>query len=322
VFSAAVAIGYAFTSMRRNYALLAAVGAINVFWVAMARSGQFGEFPPLPAQFAAKRLEHDGAAILLLTMASYTLFLYFINNTAARYLRVRAEIDLAHEVHRVLVPKVDTRIGPFEFVGLSAPSGEVGGDLVDVVPLGDGWFGYVADVSGHGVSSGVVMAMFKSALRMRLRQGGPISSLLDDLNAVMFPLKNSATYVTVVCVRATLEGTLEYAVAGHLPMLRVRPDGTVEELTTPQIPVGMFDGYTFVSASVTCERGDLLALITDGLTEVFDRADRELGLEAIKTVLAGARQQPLQEIADAIVAKARAHGAQLDDQTLLLIRQR
>jgi hypothetical protein len=40
--------------------------------------------------------------------------------------------------------------------------------------------GYIADVSGHGVSSGVVMGMFKSALRMRLLQPGPLSSLLDD----------------------------------------------------------------------------------------------------------------------------------------------
>jgi len=35
--------------------------------------------------------------------------------------------------------------------------------------------GYVADVSGHGVGSGVVMGMFKSALRMRARAGGPIA---------------------------------------------------------------------------------------------------------------------------------------------------
>src|SRR5205823_4263948 len=143
----------------------------------------------------------------------------------------------------------------------SAPSGEVGGDLVDVVSTPDGWFGYVADVSGHGVSSGVVMGMFKSALRMRLRQGGPISSLLDDLNAVLFPLKSSAMYVTVACVRGRDAGELEYAVAGHLPILRVRANGVVDEITTPQIPIGMFEDYAFTSASIACAAGDVLALI-------------------------------------------------------------
>jgi hypothetical protein len=57
------------------------------------------------------------------------------------------------------------------------------------------------------------------------------------------------------------------------------------------------------------------------LIEVFDARDRELGLDAIKTLLGGSAGRPLSEIADAIVAKARAHGTQLDDQSLLLIRR-
>jgi sigma-B regulation protein RsbU (phosphoserine phosphatase) len=164
------------------------------------------------------------------------------------------------------------------------------------------------------------MGMFKSALRMRLRSGDPaIAPLLDDLNTVLVPLKNGAMYVTASCVRSRGAGTLEYAVAGHLPILRVR-GGRVDEITTPQIPVGMFDDYRFTSATLDCAPGDLLALITDGLTEVFDRQDRELGLDAVKALLAASGDRPLREIADALVAQAHAHGVQIDDQTLLLIR--
>ena len=68
--------------------------------------------------------------------------------------------------------------------------------------------------------------------------------------------------------------------------------------------------------------GDLLVLLTDGLIEVFDAKDRELGLDAINALLPGLADRPLKEIADAIVARARAHGAQMDDQTVLLIRHR
>ena len=145
------------------------------------------------------------------------------------------------------------------------------------------WFGYVADVSGHGVSSGLVMGMFKSALRMGLRDRGPLASLLNDVNAVLFPLKSGAMYVTAACVRGTAGGALEYSVAGHLPILRVRTSGEVDEITTPQIPIGMFERFDYRSAALDCAPGELLALITDGLTEVFD--------------------------------------AQADDQTLLLIRR-
>jgi serine phosphatase RsbU (regulator of sigma subunit) len=232
----------------------------------------------------------------------------------------------------VLVPPVATTIADFEFWGLSIPSGEVGGDLVDVVPLppaawlpaagGDHWFGYIADVSGHGVSSGVVMGMFKSALRMRLLQGGPLSSLLEDLNAVLLPLKSGSMFVTVACVRGGAGGALEYAVAGHLPILRVRRAAReVEEITTPQIPIGMFADYRFTASTIDCERGDLLALITDGLTEVFDAKDDEFGMEAVKAILARSADRPLAETSNEIVAAARAHGTQIDDQTLLLIRR-
>lgn len=69
--------------------------------------------------------------------------------------------------------------------------------------------------------------MFKSALRTRLKQGGAISSLLDDLNAVLHPLKSSAMYITSACVRGDEIGAIDYAVAGHLPILRVRADSTM-----------------------------------------------------------------------------------------------
>ncbi len=311
-------MGYAFGAMRRNWRLFWGTAVVQTLWFAAIGRDLF----PAGSGSGAVQLQADAVGVVVLMIIAYTAFLAFINGTASKYWRMRTEIDLAHEIHQVLVPAIDTRAGEYEFVGMSAPSGEVGGDLVDVVPIGTGWFGYVADVSGHGVSSGLVMGMFKSALRMRLRQEGAVSALLDDLNVVLHPLKSSAMYVTVACVRSgDGQGALEYAVAGHLPILRVRRDGSVEEITTPQIPIGMFETYRFRSAAIDCAPGDLLALLTDGLIEVFDAADRELGLDAVKALLAASAGRPLLEIAGRIVAKARAHGRQIDDQTLLLIRR-
>jgi phosphoserine phosphatase RsbU/P len=175
-------------------------------------------------------------------------------------------------------------------------------------------------VSGHGVASGVVMGMFKSALRMRARTDGTIASLLDDIHAVLMPLKQSHMFVTVACVRSGPGDHVECAVAGHLPILRVR-QGRVEEVTTPQIAIGMFEASRFSAGSVECLPGDLFALLTDGLIEVFDRDRRELGLEWAKQVLGSTSDQPLAAIADRLRADARAHGTQLDDQTVLLIRR-
>ena len=346
LFSGTIALFYAYASFRRQWKWFVFAIAMQIAWAPFSLR-VFRGLPLIPPEEVPARLKFDALLTLLLMTASYACFLWFINGTATRYLRVRAEMELAHQIHQVLVPAVATTIGEFEFSGFSAPSGEVGGDLVDVVPLSwlpplggravppvggravppsagssDAWFGYVADVSGHGVSSGVVMGMFKSALRMRLLQGGPLAALLADLNRVLFPLKSGSMFVTLSCIRAA-GSTLEFAVAGHLPILRV-PHGSreAEEITTPQIPIAMFEEYPFTSSTLSCERGDLLALITDGLTEVFDARDRELGIERVKEILVASAARPLREIADAIVAAARAHGRQLDDQTLLLIRRR
>jgi serine phosphatase RsbU (regulator of sigma subunit) len=67
--------------------------------------------------------------------------------------------------------------------------------------------------------------------------------------------------------------------------------------------------------------GDLFALLTDGLIEVFDRDRHELGFDWAKGVLRSSDGQPLPAIANRLLTDARAHGAQLDDQTVLLIRR-
>ncbi len=316
-------LGLAFGSMRRNYPLLAVTLAVQAAWVlSVSRGSLFDGLAVVPPDRIADRMRLDAFTTLTLVVLSYSCFLWFINRTAAQYLHAQAEILLAREIHRVLVPAVSATIDGFEFAGCSVPSGEVGGDLVDVVDRDEGWIGYVADVSGHGVSSGLVMGMFKSALHTRLLAGGSLTALLQDLNTVLVPLKQSSMFVTLAAVRVMRGGPVEFAVAGHLPILRVRAGATaVEEITTPQIPIGMFDDYRFVASALDCAPGDLLALVTDGLTEVFDPADRELGLDGVKKVLAASATQPLDEIGRRLLAASRAHGPQLDDQTFLLIRR-
>jgi hypothetical protein len=267
------------------------------------------------------RLTLDAGGTLVSVIVGYSFFLQFISGTAARYLRAQAEIALARDIHRVLVPVVAVTHGEYEFFGFSQPSGDVGGDLVDVVGDDSGWIGYVADVSGHGVGAGVVMAIFKSAVRMRLISSGSLADLLGDVNRVLIPLKQSNMFVTVASVRSGGPGILECAIAGHLPIVRIRA-GVAEEVTTPQLAVGMFDAVDFQTSVVECRSGDLLVLMTDGITEVCDREQRELGFEHAKQLVAAHSTQPLADIAERLIAAARVHGPQLDDQTVLLIRRR
>ena len=134
------------------------------------------------------------------------------------------------------------------------------------------------------------------------------------------PLKPDASFVTIAAVRRC-GSRLECAVAGHHPVLRVR-GRQVDEITSPQLAIGMFADATFEGHAVDWQPGDLLALVTDGLLEVFDAQDRELGMAWARQVIAAHHDRPLADIAGRLLAGARAHGPQLDDQTVLLIRRR
>jgi serine phosphatase RsbU (regulator of sigma subunit) len=315
VFSGVLATGFAWAGMTGRRRLFVPLALAELAYVVLATRVWRG----LPATPPGRPLI-DGIGAMMTLLAGYSLFIHFINSSAARYLRVRTEIELARDIHRGLVPPIDRRIGDVEFHGWSFASGEVGGDLVDVVDHERGWIGYVADVAGHGVASGLVMGMFKSALRARLLSGIDLAALFTELNATLIPLKPSSSFITLAAVHGG--GTnIECAVAGHHPVLRVRGD-RVETITRPQLAIGMFPDAMFEAHTVDWQPGDLLALVTDGLLEVFDAQDRELGLEWAGRTLASHRERPLREIADRLLADARNHGPQLDDQTLLLIRRR
>ena len=173
---------------------------------------------------------------------------------------------------------------------------------------------------GHGVGSGLLMAMVKSAARVALRGGTELGALLTVLNAVIFDLKSPAMYATFAGLQSR-GGTLSFAVAAHLPILRHRPgSGTIDELTMTQLPIAMFEDTQFTATPLAAQPGDLFVILTDGLTEVFDSRDRELGLERMKAIVGAHGDGPLETLERQLFDAVRSHGTQLDDQSLLLVR--
>jgi serine phosphatase RsbU (regulator of sigma subunit) len=279
--------------------------------------------PQLPAQVQAlrERFTLDTVGIVSFIVLGYAFFIRLAAYEGVAHLRAQKEIALAQEIHARLVPAFHERRGAFEICGLSRASGEVGGDLVDVVPSSDGWTALVADVSGHGVASGLLMGMVKSSAHMRLASAAGAGELLRDLNRVLFPLKTANMFVTCACLRHAGGDRLEYALAGHLPMLHWRAaDGSIAELAGPHLPLGIVADHEYASSTVSFASGDLFAVLTDGLTEVADAQGRELGLEGVKRLVAGNAERPLDAMMEAVMAGTRTHGRPHDDQTLLLLR--
>jgi serine phosphatase RsbU (regulator of sigma subunit) len=266
------------------------------------------------------RLGLDVGVTVLSLIVGFSLLSAFIRREGSRHGRLRAEVELARQIHRVLVPPLAQRSPTIELRGLSVASGEVGGDLVDVVEYEDEWTAYVVDVSGHGVGSGLLMGMVKSATRVALRSRTELGALLTLLNVVIHDLKSPAMYATFAGLQWR-DGTLRFATAAHLPVLRRRRGATmVEELSMTQLPVAMFPDTVYTATALDAAPGDLFVILTDGLTEAFDRREQEFGMERMKALVAAHGDGSLEALEQRILDAVRAHGAQLDDQSLLLVR--
>jgi serine phosphatase RsbU (regulator of sigma subunit) len=256
---------------------------------------------------------------LVLIAAGYIFFIRFIGTEGAEQLRLRTEVNLAREIHEVLVPPVHATHGRLEIFGRSVASSEVGGDLLDVFEGDHGVVVTVADVSGHGVAAGTMMAMMKSAARVKLMDGAKLDTLVQNLNRVMFQLKGDGMFATISALRFHPDGAVEVAVAGHLPLLRVR--GTaVDVLPNEHVPLGILEDASFWSRDLHAEPGDVFVLITDGLTEVENARGEELGWERIRDIVVAMSSRPLADIHAAVMDAVTAHGRQEDDQTLVLVR--
>jgi len=321
--SGVMAILYSFIGTRSGRALaVIAVGQVIVT-VLIARWSPpiLVDRPELASAALPLRLNLDALGITVAVIVGYSALTRLLTREGSRYLRMRTEMLLAQDIHRGLVPALTGRHGGIDFVGASFPSGEVGGDLVDVVTGQNGrWVGYVADVSGHGVRAGVVMAMVKSALRMALARGSSLENVLADANDVVLPLISRNMFVTAAFVEINAS-SIQIALAGHLPILHFkRATRSVEEASVLNFALGFFTGHPYVTAGIIGSPGDILLVITDGFVDVFDKEDHEFGLSRVKEVLARHGDEPLDRILASLVAAARDHGPQQDDQTALLVR--
>jgi hypothetical protein len=321
--SGGFAVGYALAGTRHKprafYFLIPShIAAISLLPKLGHRAAASLSIPPALEQ----KILLDNIGAILMVVGGYILFFTFFQREGRRYFKAHTEIRLASEIHRALVPSFALQIGEFELHGVSQPSGEVGGDLVDVILEGDRWFGYVADVSGHGVPAGVMMAMVKSAVRMHWVQGQSASSLMEPLNSVVRAVRAQEMFVTCAYLQSDGGTTLRFSLAGHLPILHFQAAaGTVAEHSILNFPLGLFPQPAFETSEIQCSPGDVLVVLTDGLTEVFDRNGTELGLEPLKCALRESAAGPLEQISLRLQRTARQHGPPADDQTMLIVRR-
>ncbi len=254
---------------------------------------------------------------------------------------MRDELDQARRIQLSMLPQNDPYSAWLDIAGSSQPATEVGGDYYGYFELGEGRQAVVvADVAGHGVASGLLLAGVRGCLVL-LHDGGEApgepagppapSAILGRLDRVVRTVGGRRTFVTMVYTLFDRQaGRLTLAAAGHPPLLHWRAQhGRIEEIALESLPLGTSLGAgraikPFPQTTRDFALGDVFVFATDGIAEAVDGAGTIFGEErlyaAIARVAVGATAA---EIRDALLAELAAflgEGEVQDDVTLVVVR--
>lgn len=205
--------------------------------------------------------------------------------------RLQKDIDRARKIQEGLLPQGVPVVPGLQIAWKYLPAAKVSGDYFDCFPLDaalpEGPHCLViADVSGHGISASMVMAMFKVLLRREVRPGRSLVDALGRLNHTLLEQVGGLHFVTVFLATVDPSAkTLEWCSAGHCPQLLCHSDGIVEELTADGVFVGMFDDLQATSRIQNLQSGDSLLLYTDGITEAENPRGELYGMERLNRSL-------------------------------------
>jgi phosphoserine phosphatase RsbU/P len=232
------------------------------------------------------------------------------------------DLTLAAGIQRGLLPCQDWRAGNWLARYHYEPASQVSGDYFDLIEGDDSFLFLLGDVSGKGVAASMLMSHLHATFRTLAGQNLPLQPLIGHANRLFCESTTAGQYVTLVVGRAWHDGRVEYASAGHLPLLHVSRKG-IQSKTATGVPLGMFCTTEFPVCHLQLEPGDSLFLYTDGLTEVFDHHGAEYGLARVQSLVAkhGAKSpdemlmECLREIRDFTAGAKRT-----DDLTLLVMR--
>ena len=272
--------------------------------------------------------------ILLMALAGFAFLLVIIHRFARngkrlweadmKEARIGSELRIARRIQEEMLPKASLDRSDLTARGSLTPAKEVGGDLFDYYIREEKLFFCIGDVCGKGVPAAMLMAVVHSMLRMLSEQEEAPARILGELNREACRNNATGTFVTLFLGVLDLStGRLRYCNAGHDRPVLV--GDSVEELPAlANVPVGVFDDFTYQEQEVMIPAGTILFLYTDGVTESMDADRRQFGRERLLGTLSACSRKP-DALIRAVSADVRAFAGeaeQSDDLTMLAVHYR
>jgi sigma-B regulation protein RsbU (phosphoserine phosphatase) len=246
------------------------------------------------------------------------------------HMRMSKALGLAQEVQQSLLPQSDPSFPDFDIAGKSIYCDETGGDYYDFIETNrDGQAGLavvVGDVSGHGVSSALLMATARALIMLRSSMPGEAAGVINDVNSYLSrdtaQTGNFMTFFYCELIRG--QSAVRWVRAGHDPALVYDPArDTFDELKGQGMALGLDKKFEYVSSHRRLETGQVIMIGTDGIWEMQNTIGEMFGKEALKEIIRSNHTASSRQIVDAVTGaleRFRGDEAQEDDITLVVIK--
>lgn len=282
----------------------------------------FSSFIILTAPYGAEiRQDVTTLALYAFIIASFLLALELADKLSAR-----DEIEIAREVQLSLLPPDNTNLPGLHIATFNAPATEVGGDYYDFA-LVDGLSCLaIGDVSGHGLASGLLMAMAKSAWQTQLLNDASPRKVLSTLNTVIRDVGNARTLMTFLyCRFDPSRGVMTFSNAGHIyPLLLQAANGKLRWLETPPAyPLGVKDSLEYQSNDIKLDDGDILFFLSDGIVEAINSEGDSFGYHRFEQAAGKHKQSDPNKILEGLLDDFQqfiGEAVRIDDMTIIVVR--
>jgi len=243
------------------------------------------------------------------------------------HLHMSAALEVAQEVQQSLLPKFDPALQGFDISGSSVYCDETGGDYYDFIEIDEDRLAVVVgDVSGHGVSSALLMATARALIMQRASLQGQAAGIINDVNKQLSLDSNqTGNFMTFFyCELSLSERKVCWVRAGHDPALLYDSDtGEFNELKGYGLALGVDYTFEYEEFYRTLAPGQIVLIGTDGIWEMHNEAGEIFGKDRLKKIVQTNASSTAKELIAAIYdALNRYRGAKQpeDDITMVVIK--
>lgn len=240
--------------------------------------------------------------------------------------KIKKEFLVAREVQFNLLPKTTLDHQHMDIATYFEPATEVGGDYYDFLEIDEDNVGVViGDVSGHGMSAGLMMAITKSCLHTQMAYQSNLAKLMASMNGILYDLSEKRSMVTLFFAHLDfVNSNIYYANAGHpFTYLINGEDKSFQSLESVSYPLAVKKELKFKTRKASFTAGDYLLFYSDGIVEALDENGNVFGFERIEEILSTADYSTAQELLETLITEVRIHigtAEQFDDITAVVVK--